>query len=182
MTARHAGTGFGTCAARSPLASAPRAPQWRHEPDVFATEELGWIAEQARRRVNLELGWPDGPALLSDLHLRDDAFRRLAAHPRLLARAADLLGGAATIATTTLFAGEDIRLPGVVLSADAVVMVPLMARHPRMLGSIAFGSRLPEETRADWPFVIALRHARGSSPAAAVADDALWPDAASVAG
>lgn len=182
MTAHYEGTGSAIRAARVPLASARSAPRWRWETNVFAAEELGWVAEQARRRVNLELGWPDGPALLCDLHLRDEAFRRLAAHPRLLARARDLLGGPVAIATTALFAGDDIRLPAAVLSADAVILVPLNSRHPLVPGAIAIGTRLPEDTRAHWPFLIALRHTGAAEPPAAVADDALWPDAASVAG
>jgi hypothetical protein len=169
--------------AHIPRAFQGSAPRWRQESDVFAAGELGWVAEQAHRRVNLELGWPDGPALLYDLHLRDEAFRRLAAHPRLLARACDLIGGPIAIATTALFAGQDIRLPETVLAADALVLVALTSRHPSTPGAIAFGTRLPEDTRADWPFLIALRRAVGAEPpAVAVADDALWPDAASVAG
>lgn len=183
MTPQHARSGSDISAAFLPRMTAIGAPRWRREADVFAAGELGWVAEQARRRVNLELGWPDGPALLCDLHQRDEAFRRLAAHPRLLMRAADLVGGPVAIATTALFAGEDIRLPAAILAADALILVALTSRHPVAPGAIAYGTRLPEDTRADWPFLIALRRADGAIPAAVpVADDALWPDAASVAG
>jgi hypothetical protein len=164
--------------------AAPRAAgAWRREEGVFDPAELGWLAEQARRRVNLELGWPDGPALLRDLHQRDEAFRRLAAHPRLLARGTAMLGAPIAIAATALFAGDDIRLPAAFLAADAVILVPLAPRHPGTPGAIELGARLPETARADWPFLIALRRAGGAmQPAVAVDDDALWPDAASVAG
>jgi hypothetical protein len=162
---------------------AQRPQTWRHEDGVFAADELGWLAEQARRRLNLELGWPDGPALLHDLHLRDESFRRLATHPRLLTRAERLIGAPVAIAATALFAGDDIRLPSAFLAADVLVVVPLAARHPAKPGGAGFGTRLPEATRHDWPFLVALRRAGAAErPTAPVADDALWPDAASVAG
>lgn len=183
MTPQRAATAPVTETAGLHLAAGPVATTWRRAQSVFSPEELGWVAEQARRRVNLELGWPGGPALLGDLHLRDEAFRRLAAHPRVLARAASSLGAPVAIAATALFAGDDIRLPTAILAADALVVVPLAARHPHLPGEIGFGTRLPEATRADWPFVIALRRAGAQHEATApVADDALWPDAASVAG
>jgi hypothetical protein len=183
MTPQRAATAPGFEAAGLHHAAGRVPATWRRAEGVFSAEELGRVAEQAYRRVNLELGWPDGPALLCDLHLRDEAFRRLAAHPRVLNRAAGLLGAPVAIAASALFAGDDIRLPAAILSADALVVVPLTARHPHLPGAVGFGTRLPDATRADWPFVIALRRA-GITHAATqpVADDALWPDAASVAG
>jgi hypothetical protein len=175
----------GTQITSGPVAAAADARQaiWRREDGVFVAEELGGLAEQARRRVNRELGWPDAPALLRDLHLRDDGFLRLAAHPRLLARGTALLGAPATIAATALFAGEDIRLPSAFLAAEALIVVPLATRHPARPGAIFLGTRPPETMRHDWPFLIALRRAATPAEAARpVADDALWPDAASVAG
>ena len=161
--------------------SALRRGSWRIEPQVFAPGELGWIAEQARRRVNLELGWPDTPAILRGPHLRDEAFHSLAAHPRLLARASAILSGPVELSGSALFVGDAIRLPGAFLPADVLFVIPLGAHASR--GEIGYGVRVPEDIRHDWPFVVAMRRAASSDSATPpVGDDALWPCAASVAG
>jgi hypothetical protein len=92
-------------------------------PSLFAAEEMGWIAEEARGLTARLSGRPrahlpawssdEGPAgTLFDIDLHEEPFRRLLAHPRLLAHVRALLPEPLYVHRT--------RLIGDRLVADAV--------------------------------------------------------------
>jgi hypothetical protein len=92
-------------------------------PGLFAPEELGWLAEEARGSAGRLSGRPrvqaaasareEGPAgTLYDIDVHDEPFRRLLAHPRLLARVRALL--------PEPFGVRRTRLVGEHLSADGI--------------------------------------------------------------
>lgn len=82
-------------------------------PRVFHVDELAWLGGEARSVVHghgarFASAWSSDEAPAGsfiDLHLRQDAFRRLAAHPRLWALAASLAGKPVRLLRTRLFPG-----------------------------------------------------------------------------
>src|SRR5262249_42717793 len=83
-------------------------------PELFALPEVGWLAQEGRAggarlsgRPKVGAGPPAGRRLVdNDRHA--EAFRRLVAHPRLLAPVRDRLGVAPQVLRTRLvFGGDD---------------------------------------------------------------------------
>lgn len=173
-------------ASMSWLFPAPPAPElriaaWRNERHVFAAAELGWLCDEARRRLHRTAGRAEGFDVLRDVHLDRDAFGLLAAHPRLLARAADLLGDDVEIDHALVQCGTLVE-PLYTQGADRVVaIVPLGWRAEAPLGGISIGRRPPSGARYDWPLVVVYRPLRDAPPPH-LADDCLWPSASAVAG
>ena len=105
----------------------------------------------------------------------------MAQHAGAAARPASPGRGVPTSRGPPAPAGDAIRLPDAFLSAAILVVIPL-GTSPS-LGAIGYGTRVPEGVLHDWPFVVAMRPAATPEAAqSAIDDDALWPDAASVAG
>lgn len=157
---------------------------WQNERRVFDIVEIGRVAEDARRLVNREHGWPDRPTVLADPHLREPSLDMLARHPRLHGRATSLLGGPVRLAWTSLTCGTLVRIRPSRTPQSAVFVIALAARPEAPMGTISYGIEPYPETRFDWPFVVVYgRVADGAIGAdGMVADDSLWPDAVIVAG
>ena len=162
------------------VAGRDHSTDWRNEPRVFAADELGWLGDEARRRLHRSAGRAEAFELLHGL--RGDAlFARLAAHPRLLRRAAALLGAPAEIANVFVQCGSLVR-PDLPTDTDiAIVIVPLGWRAEAPLGGISLGTRPDRRARYEWPLVAIYRPLR-TTPPPALDDDCLWPDASIVAG
>jgi hypothetical protein len=163
--------------------TAPRnvATDWRNEPHVFASEELGWLGDEARRRLHRSAGRVETFDVLHDMQDDTPAFARLAAHPRLLRRACDLLGGAVEIESAFVHCGSLVR-PGLPARTDiAIIIVPLGWRAEAPLGGISLGTRPVRQARYEWPFVAIYRRTQSAS-ATQMDDDCLWPIASIVAG
>lgn len=82
-------------------------------PGVFHVDELAWLGGEARSVVHghaakFASAWSSDEAPAGsfiDVHLRQDAFRRLAAHPRLRALVSGLSGKPVRLLRTRLFPG-----------------------------------------------------------------------------
>lgn len=157
------------------------AIDWRNESRVFVADELGWLGDEARRRLHRSVGRADVFDVLHDLQDDAQGFARLAAHPRLLSRAADLLCGPVEIASAFAHCGSLVR-PSLAARADiAIIVVPLGWRAEAPLGGISLGTQPDRQARYEWPFVAIYRPLR-SDPPPALDDDCLWPAASIVAG
>lgn len=167
---------------RLPFA-APRdaATDWRNEPHVFAAEELGWLGDEARRRLHRSAGRAEAFEVLHDLQGDAQGFAQLAAHPRLLRRASSLLGGPVEIESACVHCGSLVRAGLPARSDIAIIVVPLGWRSEAPLGGISLGTRPDRQARYEWPFVAVYRPLR-STPPPQLEDDCLWPSASIVAG
>lgn len=166
---------------RPPLAARRDASDWRNEQRVFAADEIGWLGDEARRRLHRSAGRADAFEFLHDLQLDAQCFARLAAHPRLLRRAVELIGGPVEIESAFVHCGSLVR-PSFPARGDiAIIVVPLGWRPEAPLGGISLGTRPAREARYEWPFVAVYRPLR-SSPPPLLDDDCLWPTASIVAG
>lgn len=74
-----------------------------HRPGMFASEEMGWLCNEARILGVLAESRLDASGFLVHPERREPAFRKLAAHPRLFRAARELLGSAMTDGETRLW-------------------------------------------------------------------------------
>lgn len=155
---------------------------WRREADVFAAEEIGWIAEEAHRTCARLFGPRVTSAVIHDAHRAAAGFALLAAHPRIRLRAERILGTSVTLQSCQVICARDATLPTNMVPRVAMIVVPLAASPAIRPGAIFHGTAPPMASRHDWPFITTYRAATMPWSAIDPPDDALWPDPSVVAG
>jgi hypothetical protein len=177
-------------------------------PELFAAQEIGWLAQEGRAALARLSGRPKqgasgaAPAgALPDIDVHEEAFRRLVAHPRLLAPVRERLREPFHVHHTRLIVGRAdplwrlqveprqataavaltdgaLRLDGDSIEATAGSLLLLA---PRSHGEVECG---------DWFFITydALRNPAGVDSFRSrlldgvYADDCLWPSPIACAG
>ena len=177
-------------------ADRPRGGGFTLLPELFAFPEIGWLAQEGRAVLARLSGRPKpGGATtpenaLIDIDVHEEAFRRLVAHPRLLAVVRGRIGAAPRVRSTRLVAGSGARdshrpsrglVAAVALTAGALRSgAEGLELDPGAVALIEARSPLAIEG-GDW-FLITY-DALGERPVAAVyGDDCLWPSPIACAG
>ena len=153
-------------------------------PSLFATEEVIWLAEEAKLVSARLTGRPkqDADGALVDIDVHEEPFRRLAAHPRLLAQVREFLEEPFGVARTRLVLGElgeAPALPGVTAA------VHLGGTEPGAVVLLHGGAGDALPPRRGPLFLITYAPISGGGTRrldAGLSNDCLWPPAFACAG
>lgn len=156
---------------------------------VFAFDEIGWLETEALA-ARLRAAWPmrdaAAVAVIADVPRAAPAFRRLAAHPRLLAAALPHLPAGASARTAGSWLAFGAGLPPDAAPGAVRIVVEIggaAAADQRGLASLLLDAPLPQASPGAIRFVIDfVAETVATAPRRSLADDALWPCALACAG
>jgi hypothetical protein len=152
-------------------------------PSLFAAEEVAWLAEEAKLISARLSGRPkqDADGALLDVDMREEPFRRLASHPRLVGQVRGVLEEPFGLARTRLILGDmaaDAPSPGV------TAVVHLGGAEPGAVVLLQDGAAdvLPPRQGPLYLVTYAPSSSGTRRLEPGLSDDCLWPPAFACAG